>query len=168
MDKLITDISTIKARAIEREDENWEFRATLKSHDLSSDEIDAVAHRILAEVVSQIDCTKCGHCCEVIRPTLNEEDIRTFAEGLAMPEKQFRAQYLTHEKGRRLNLIFKALPCPFLEDQQCSNYDSRPKECRSYPHLYKADITGRLIGILINYEICPIVFNVVERIKAEL
>ncbi len=166
MQKIITDLAYIKIKALEREDENIRFRSYLKFHELSSEEIDAIVHGILAEVTLQIDCTKCGNCCKKISPVLEDEDICTFANGLGMPEDQFRAQYLTHEKDRRDNIIFKALPCPFLEGNKCLNYDSRPKECRSYPHLHKGDFTGRLIGVLHNYEICPIVFNVYERLKA--
>jgi hypothetical protein len=166
MQKIITDLAFIKTKALEREDENIRFRSYLKFHELSSEEIDAIVHDILADVSLQIDCTKCGNCCKKIRPVLDDEDICIFAKGLDMPEDKFRAQYLTHEKNRRHNIIFKALPCPFLEDNKCLNYDSRPKECRSYPHLQQADFTGRLIGVLYNYEICPIVFNVFEQLKA--
>lgn len=168
MNKIITDIPYIKAMATEREEENVAFRTYLKLHDLSSEEIDAIVHDILADVTAQIDCTKCGNCCEVIRPTLDDEDIHIFTEGLGMPEDQFRTQYLSYEKDFHHRIIFNSLPCPFLEDHKCVNYESRPKECRSYPHLHKADITGRLLGILHNYEICPIVFNVYERMKAVL
>jgi uncharacterized protein len=166
MDKIITDILYIKAKAAEREEENVEFRTYLKYQDLSSEKIDAIVHDILADVTAQIDCTKCGNCCEKIRPTLDDEDIRIFAEGLGLPENQFRTQYLIHEKNFQHKIVFNTMPCPFLEDRKCVNYDNRPKECRSYPHLHKADITGRLLGILFNYEICPIVFNVYERLKA--
>lgn len=151
-----------------REKENLDFRFYLKIHDLSSEKIDAIVHRILAEVVQKIDCTKCGNCCEKIQPILDDEDIVTFASGLMMPENKFRAQYLTRDKNIHPSSIFKALPCPFLEAQKCSNYDSRPKECRSYPHLHKTDFTSRLYGVLQNYGICPIVFNVLERLKTEL
>ena len=166
MDKIITDLAYIKAKALQREEENARFRSYLKLNDLSSEEVDAIVRHILADVTSQIDCTKCGNCCEKIRPVLDDADIRTFAEGLAMPENLFRAQYLTYKKDSHTNFVFNTLPCPFLEDHKCVNYDSRPKDCRSYPHLHKEDFTGRLINVIFNYEICPIVFNVYERLKA--
>jgi hypothetical protein len=168
MDKIITDLAYIKAKANKKEEENIKFRSYLKFHDLPSDEIDIIVHDILAEVTSQIDCTKCVNCCKKIRPIFDSDDILTFAEGLGIPENQFRIQYLTPHKNSQVNFIFNALPCPFLENNQCMNYDSRPKDCRSYSHLHKADFTGRLIGVLINYEICPIVFNVFERLKAQI
>ena len=80
---------------VRREIENVEFRSYLKFHSLSSEEIDDIVLRILAEVTPQIDCTKCGNCCEKIWPTLDEEDIITFEEGLGMPVQPFNTQFLT-------------------------------------------------------------------------
>jgi len=168
MMKITMDLAYIEKMEVKKENENVEFRSYLKCHSLPSEEIDTIVHRILAEVTAQIDCTKCGNCCEKIRPTLDEEDIIIFAKGLGMPVQQFKTLFLTHEKLRKPNLIFEELPCPFLADHQCTNYDSRPKECRSYPHLHKGDFTSRLYGVLNNYGICPIVFNVYERLKAVL
>jgi len=44
----------------------------------------------------------------------------------------------------------------------------RPRACRSYPHLHKDHFRSRLIGVSGNYSIRPIVFNVYERLKADL
>jgi Fe-S-cluster containining protein len=63
---------------------------------------------------------------------------------------------------------FNKVPCPFLADNQCTNYAYRPENCRSYPHLHKKDFVSRLFGVIDNYEICPIVFHVVEQLKIEL
>ena len=39
---------------------------------------------------------------------------------------------------------------------------------RSYPHLQKEDFVFRLAQAVSNCSICPIAFNVYERLKAEL
>jgi uncharacterized protein len=166
--KIMMDLAYIEKMDVKREIENVEFRYYLKFHSLPSEEIDAIVHRILAEVTPLIDCTKCGNCCEKIRPTLDEEDIITFAEGLGIPVQQFKTQFLVDEIEHKTTLNMKEIPCPFLMDHQCTNYEHRPKECQSYPHLHKAHFTSRLFGVLQNYGICPIVFNVYERLKAEL
>ena len=44
----------------------------------------------------------------------------------------------------------------------------RPEDCRSFPHLHKESFISRLWGVIDNYSICPIVFNVFERLKIEL
>ena len=65
-------------------------------------------------------------------------------------------------------MIFNQLPCPFLKNKICLNYDHRPKDCKSYPHMHKDEIITRLWGIIDNYSICPIVFNVYEQMKFKL
>jgi uncharacterized protein len=166
--KIITDLNQIKKIAAKKEDENWEYRAYLKGLSMPSEKIDTIVHHILAEVTAQIDCTQCGNCCKQIRPTLDEEDIRIFANGLKLAVDEFREQYLTLEEDAPSVIIFNNLPCPFLVDLRCGNYPNRPKECQSYPHLHKPEFTSRSISVLFNYEICPIVFNVFEQLKKVL
>ncbi|MFO8019271.1 MAG: hypothetical protein R6U96_11590 [Promethearchaeia archaeon] len=66
------------------------------------------------------------------------------------------------------NTIFKERPCPFLKDNRCQIHEVCPKECRAYPYLHKSGFTCRLLGVVENYSICPIVFNVYEALKREL
>ena len=46
-------------------------------------------------------------------------------------------------------------------------YEVRPEDCRSYPHIWKNGFATRLMGVLNNYSICSIVFNVYEQLKSE-
>jgi hypothetical protein len=62
---------------------------------------------------------------------------------------------------------FKNLPCPFLSGNTCTVYDVRPEDCRSYPHLRKGEFVFRLMGVVCNCAVCPIVYNVLERLKGE-
>ena len=166
--KITLDLKYIEKMAKERDEENWEFRAILKQHEMASRELDAIVHRIAAEVTSQIDCTKCANCCQQIRPVLDKEDVSKFALGLKISRSEFQEQYLSQDDENVSKHIFNELPCPFLKNQRCSNYDFRPQDCRSYPHLHKKDFSSRLWGVVANYEICPIVFNVYEQLKIEL
>ena len=149
--------------AKERDEENWEFRAFLKQYDMAPKEIDAIVHRITDEVTSQIDCTKCANCCKQIRPILDKDDVSKLALGLKIALPEFQEQYLSQDEENKSKHRFNELPCPFLRNDQCSHYD-----CRSYPHLHKKDFVSRLWGVVANYEICPIVFNVYEQLKTEL
>jgi uncharacterized protein len=162
------DLEYIKKMGAEREDENWEFRAFLKQQDLTRQEIDSIVHEITEGVSSEIDCTKCGNCCKQIRPVLDEEDISKFVLGLDMPVSEFKEQYLGAKDDHSSKFRLNELPCPFLENDQCANYEHRPKDCRSYPHLHKRGFVSRLWRVVDNYEICPIVFHVYEQLKAEL
>jgi Fe-S-cluster containining protein len=162
------DLHKIDSVASEKEEENWEFRSFLKQIDMDVEELDAIVHQITAEVTSQIDCMECGNCCKNVRPELDKEDVIKFARGLRMPVEQFRDNYLTQDEDTGSNQIFNTLPCPFLENNKCTNYECCPKACVSYPHLDKDEFVFRLWNVVENYGICPIVFNVYNRLKKEL
>jgi Fe-S-cluster containining protein len=166
--EIIIDLKHIEEMAKEKEEENWAFRSFLKQHDMAGKELDALVHQITDEISSQIDCTKCANCCKQIRPVLDQDDISEFASGLKMAEPEFQEIYLSPHEEISAKQVFNGLPCPFLTDNRCSNYACRPKDCRSYPHLHKEGFVTRLWGVVENYAICPIVFNVYEQLKAEL
>jgi hypothetical protein len=63
---------------------------------------------------------------------------------------------------------FRQKPCPFLRNNCCTVYDARPDDCRSFPHLHKDEFVFRLIQVVNNCSVCPIVYNVFERLKEEL
>lgn len=59
-------------------------------------------------------------------------------------------------------------PGPLLVGKRCSCYEDRPEDCRSYPHLDKPDRVASLLSIIGNAEVCPIVYEVLERAKVAL
>ena len=162
-----TDLAKIKRIARQKEDENWLFRSFLKGIDASSEEIDSIVHGIYQKVSSAIDCRQCANCCKETQPALTETDIEVFSKGLGVSTDQLKAKYLV-EGEMRNRFEFKELPCPFLNANLCSNYECRPEDCRSFPHLHKEGFVFRLWGVVNNYSICPIVFNVYEYLKDEL
>ncbi len=161
------DLARIRQLAEKKSGENWEFRAFLKRCcNLSSEEIDRLTHKLYNEIASAIDCKECGNCCRETRPVLNSLDIERLAKELNISVVQFKERYLSKcEEG---GLWFKTTPCPFLRDNKCSQYSFRPEVCESFPHLHKKDFTSRLINVVDNYSICPIVFNVYEGLKSKL
>lgn len=84
---------------------------------------------------------------------------------LNISARQVIARYV--DKDEDGEQIFNRLPCPFLLEKKCSVYDSRPSDCRSYPHLHKENFTSRMIGVVNSNSICPIVFNVHEALKRQ-
>jgi len=161
---IITDIKLIEKLAEERADENWRFRTYLKGYGI--DELDAIVHRHYEDVVSKIDCQACGNCCRVMHPILKQPDIERLASHLSVSENDLEGQSLVKDEDG--NTTFNAQPCPFLAGKSCSVYDGRPDDCRSYPHLHKKEIIRRLMGVVFNCSVCPIVFNVYEQLKIEL
>lgn len=156
------DLDKIKKLGKLRERENVEFRVFLKQKD--SGKVDKIVHRLNREISDQIDCTKCGNCCAKICPSITGNDINRLSKRLNIPAEEVQKQYteFDEEEGE---LFFKDIPCSFLKDKKCTIYDDRPEDCRSFPHIHKEHFTSRLWGMIGFYSICPIVFNVMERLK---
>jgi len=158
---MITDLDTIRQLGERNKDINFRFRSFLKSKD--EDRLDRTVKDLFQFYSSRIDCTKCANCCTILKPIIQKSDIKTLATITNKSIQDFQREYLvTDEDG---DMHFKDLPCPFLIVKTCSVYDSRPEDCRSYPHLHKDNFLSRLFGVIDNYSICPIVFNVYEDLK---
>lgn len=164
--ELHTDPKVVAKLAEEREEANWRFRSFLKGADLKIDELDAIVHRHYEDVASQIDCCACGNCCREILPTLDNDDVNRLAMGLGTKPEEIVARYLTRNDDD--DLTFNRRPCPLLSGNACQVYEHRPDACQSYPHLQKEEFIFRLAQAVSNCCICPISFNVYERLKADL
>jgi len=160
-----TDIKKIENIAKLKEKENWAFRSFLKGYDLTVEELDSIVNELNTAVSAEIDCTRCANCCKKVSPVFHEKDIQNLYKHIGISERDFQKQFL--KKDLDGDLVLKACFCPFLKDNLCTHYAHRPQNCESYPHLHKKDFVFRLIGVLENYEICPIVFNVYELLKAK-
>jgi len=149
----------------QKEDENIYFRMFLKGQD--PDKVDRIVHRINKEVTAQIDCQQCGNCCKTLKPCVSEYEIDRLAQIKNMAAGEFTLQFVETDNFDGVKFL-KDAPCIFLNDKSCSVYPDRPKDCRSYPHTHKHGFTSRTIGMIHNYSVCPIVFNVLERLKQAL
>ncbi len=158
-----TDLKKIEELGKLREDENFEFRAFLKGQ--NSNKVDKIVHRLNTEITEQIDCTACGNCCIQFRLCVSDKDIEKLAQRLNTTSQQIKLDYIQTDQYEQ---YFKNIPCGFLKDKRCTVYDDRPKECRAFPYLHKKEFTSRLFGVIDNYSVCPIVFNVYEKLKIEL
>ncbi|UCH94116.1 MAG: YkgJ family cysteine cluster protein [Candidatus Aminicenantes bacterium] len=164
-----TNIKKIKKYCQEKKEKNWEFRRFLKTCNLGSKEIDAIVHQVYREVSSQIDCKACANCCKKASFLIEEKDIIRLARGLNLSLVEFKEKYILDCKERNGDgYTFNQLPCPFLEDNRCKVYRFRPGNCRSFPYLHKKDFVFKIINVIDNCSICPIVFNVYERLKKEI
>ena len=98
---------------------------------------------------------------------LEEDDVERMSKYFGISQEKFVAEYLKQDEDYG-GLIFKTSPCPFLTDNLCYCYQTRPYDCATYPHLLKAGFTGRLANMVANTSVCPILFNVFERLKEEM
>ena len=161
-----TDLHAIEDLALLNQDENWRFRVFLKGFDIPGKKLNAMVMNLYGNIAGKIDCTQCGNCCKKLEPVLLPADIKRMAKGINIIEKTFYDTYLTSDTEG--DIIFKQRPCPFLEHNFCTQYRFRPEVCRSYPHLHGGEFVSRLIKIVQNTSICPIVFNVYEGLKEKL
>jgi len=161
-----TDLNKIERIAELKRNENWEFRSFLKGYGLSVKALDSMVCELNDIVSAEIDCTLCANCCKKVSPVFQEADIQKLSKKLKLSKQEFQKRFL--KKDLDGDLVFNGLPCPFLKNNMCTQYLHRPENCKSYPHLHKKDFVFRLIGVLENYEICPIVFNVYELLKEKL
>lgn len=164
MNHLITDLEKIRQLGFLNEEENFDFRAFLKGQD--SDEIDQRVHRLYKEISAQIDCSKCANCCNMQTPGLSKKEAEQLSGYMNMDIDDFKDQYVETDWSGQMML--KDQPCIFLKDNACSVSHIMPEDCRNYPYLHKDDFIFRLFGVIDNYSVCPIVFNVYEALKEEL
>jgi hypothetical protein len=158
-----TDLRKIEILAEERENENYRFRVFLKGLDMSDRKLDSIVRKITRRVSGQIDCRTCRNCCKHGSPTVTESDIRKMAKYLNLSPKEFRKRYVTFNEFEAQDALL--FPCPFFKQNRCVIEDAMPEMCRTYPYLLKSNFRGRLLNVVSNYGICPIVFNVYEELK---
>jgi len=95
---------------------------------------------------------------------VSDEDAARIADHLDMASDEFIGTYLTADYDG--DHKFGQTPCPFLgDDDRCTIYDLRPKDCREYPHTDKKGFTFRTMGHANNALTCPVVFWIVEEMR---
>jgi Fe-S-cluster containining protein len=156
------NLATIKRFATIREDENYRFRAFLKSRDPYK--VDAIVHRLHKEITPKIDCSSCGNCCNM-QATLSKEEVETLAKLENITAEEYLANYCVIGFG---SISLKEKPCRYLQGTKCSIYDIQPVKCKTFPYTDKQGFTSRSLGMLSFYEYCPIVYNLMERLKEEM
>lgn len=140
--------------------ENEEFRRFLQKID--SDYLDQIVIKLNGKISSEIDCTKCGACCNKLMINIEESDVTRIAQHLNITEGDFKEKYV--ESGDTM-MIMNTIPCSFLKNKMCTVYEGRFSDCRQFPNLHTSGFKKRLFATLMNYEICPIIFNVIEHLK---
>jgi uncharacterized protein len=156
--------ANVRRRARRKEPENWAFREYLRGPDIDPGRVDLLVHGLYRQVSAEFDCGTCANCCKGISPLLDDEDISRLAQGLGISTGRVIADYLVRNDEYD-GWSFKAMPCPLLEDNRCSCYEHRPRDCADYPHLHKDHFVRRLSNTVANCSVCPIVYDVFERLK---
>ena len=156
----------VKARAQRLEEQNYRFRSFLKNR-ADDDELDAQFLALHKELFIGYDCFKCCNCCRSYGIILDIDEVKRIAAYLGLAESDFIAEYLTEadpddEKPHK----FKSNPCRFLgDDGRCRIQDCKPDVCTGFPYTDQPDRLSSMYSILWNAEVCPVVFEILERLK---
>lgn len=151
----------VSAAAKRREKENLRFRTFLKNR-ADPDELDWEFARLHKELFSQYDCSRCRNCCRKYSVELSTDEIEAIAASFHKSAEEFSSEFLTLE-GDEYTLV---APCRFLgEDGSCLAEACKPKECRDFPYTDKPDRIASLYGVLEFAGVCPVVYELLERLK---
>lgn len=147
------------AKRLERE--NMRFRVFLKNR-VDPDDLDKKFNALHKELFTNYDCCQCGNCCRAYSTSLEDSEIGSIAAFLNMSIPDFTDKYLSEGSE---GYIIKP-PCPFFEsDGKCAIQDCKPEECSGFPYTDKPDRWSSLYSILDFAEQCPVVFEMLERLK---
>jgi uncharacterized protein len=166
-DEPIIDLAYIERASKDNKQEDLAFRNYVRADlDLSDYRLNGIVQQATQEVWARIDCRACANCCKTRHPLFSRAEVARIATYLGITVEELRARYLEidHEAAKYTT---RELPCPFLQDNLCSIYDVRPSACAGYPHLHR-NFRNRLWQTIDNAETCPIVFNVLDRLKRRL
>lgn len=156
----------VEEEAMKKENENFKFRTFLKFH-ANKDKLDRQFLRLHKELFADYDCSKCRNCCKMYKGSIPAEDIDRDAQYLGITPEQFIDAYLQKEE-HSMNYQTKHKPCDFLqEDGNCKLGDCKPDSCKKYPYTDQPERLSSLLSILDTIKICPVSFEIFERLKKE-
>jgi len=156
--------SKVKEAYNKVEDENYAFRVYLKNH-ADIDELDKQFLKLHNELFVNYDCSKCRNCCVEYSVSFEKQELGPVATYLNMPEKGFRKKYIKEDFGE---YQLKKRPCCFLkENGECEIEACKPISCREYPFTNRPERILSLLSIIESSSICPVVFEMIERLKKE-
>ena len=153
--------SDVAAAANRREDENIRFRSFLKNR-ADSDKLDEQFLALHNELFANYDCRKCNNCCREYSTILQEEEIGAIAAYLGMSKQELVEKHLAQtNEGYEIKA-----PCGFLkENGECAIQACKPGECLGFPYTNKPERLFSLYGVLEFAGVCPVVYEILERLK---
>ena len=156
----------VKTKAKSKENENYAFRTYLKMH-ADPHKLDEQFRKLHEELFSGYDCSQCRNCCKMYCGMIPQEDIEKAAGQFSMSGKDFVERFLEYDLGE-MSYKTKHCPCDFLKDDgDCALGDCKPVNCRKYPYTDQPDRMGSLLSIIESAAVCPVVYEILERLKEE-
>lgn len=82
-------------------------------------------------------------------------------------DEQF-IDYFLQESQFSMNYETKHKPCDFLmKNGECKLGDCKPESCKKYPYTNQPERLWSLYSVLNVVEVCPVAFEIWERLKKE-
>ena len=129
----------VKFEAKKKENENIEFRTFLKCN-ADEKELDEQFKKLHEEL---------------------------FAEYLGITKEELIKSYLMKKESENI-YVTNHHPCDFLKkDGNCKLGEYKPENCRKYPYTDQPERLHSLYSVLETVEVCPIAFEIYERLKKE-
>jgi hypothetical protein len=161
--EIVQDLEWLRREMLDKEEENLHFREYLRARDPAK--LDRMVQSLNEEIAPQVSCTACGNCCKSLMVNITPAEVVQLAAHLQKEPQAVMDQYV--ETSLQGNMVLNSVPCPFLAGTQCSIYEDRFTECREFPSLHQPGFRDRIFPTLMHYGRCPIIYNVVERLKVE-
>ena len=157
--------SKINKAAEKQYEENVKFRQFLKEH-ANSDKLDAQFLELHKELFANYDCCKCANCCRAYTVVLNENDVEIVSQHLDQSKIDFINENMEKSFFDEGDYIMKIQPCIFLcGDGKCQINDIKPSTCKDFPFTDKPDRISSMYSIIDFAHECPVVFEILERLK---
>lgn len=154
----------VQFEAKKRENENLRFRTFLKCN-ADEEELDRQFRELHNELFATYDCNRCRNCCKMYHGVIPEQDLQQDAGYLGMQVEEFCNKYLDNEL-RDGNYQTKHMPCDFLSAEgKCVLGECRPDSCKKFPYTDQPDRLHSLYSVLDVIEVCPVAFEIFERLK---
>lgn len=156
----------VKFTAKKKLNENMKFCMFLKCN-ADESELDQQFLRLHNELFANYDCSRCRNCCKMYSGTVPEKDLERDALYLNMSKEEFLDKYLVKQDFSE-DYQTKHKPCDFLETNgECRLGECKPENCRKYPYTDQPERLQSLYSVLDAVEVCPIAFEIYERLKQE-
>ncbi len=156
----------VKFEAKKKWNENIEFRTFLKFN-ANEAELDEQFKTLHKELFAQYDCSRCRNCCKMYPGFIPKADVERDANYLHMDIAEFKQNYL-RDKNAEESFQTKHMPCDFLQrDGECMLGECKPVSCTTFPYTDQPERLQSLYSILDTVEVCPVAFEIYERLKKE-
>ncbi len=156
----------VQFEAKRKEKENMAFRTYLKCN-ADEDELDRQFLELHNELFGKYDCSRCRNCCKKYHGQLPKEDIEKDAKCLGMTPEAFMEQFLDSQE-QEAKYKTKHMPCDFLQENgECMLGSCKPEDCKNYPYTNQPERLWSLYSVLDAVAVCPVAFEIYERLKGE-